>query len=108
MNTQQAREPIPVAKGGLLSLGRGHPIEIGCDSGAVWITQDNDPRDVVLNAGETFVTDRSGTVLVYALQPAVLTAHSLVEPVPGSLWNSLASRFRSGDATRGLALSSAG
>ena len=104
MNTPQHRELIPVAKGSLLSLGQGNQVEIGCESGAVWITQDNDPRDVVLNAGERFVSDRSGTVLVYALQPTVLTANSLVERTHGSFWNFLASKLRSSSASPRLAM----
>jgi len=105
MNNQQTRELIPVAKGSLLSLGEGNRVEIGCESGALWITQDNDPRDVVLNAGEAFVSDRPGTVLVYALQPATLTANSLVERTQGSFWNFLASKLRPADSTRGMAMS---
>ncbi len=105
MKTKQARELIPVAKGSLLSLGQGKPVEIGCESGVVWITQDNDPRDVVLNAGERFVSDRPGTVLVYALQPTVLTANSLVERTQGSFWNFLAAKLRPGASSRELALS---
>ncbi len=104
MNSPQNRELIPVAKGGLLSLGDGGKVEIGCESGAVWITQDNDPRDVVLNAGEHFVSDRTGTVLIYALQPAVLTANSLVERTHGSFWNFLASKLRSTSASPQLVM----
>lgn len=106
MKSPQTRELIPVAKGSLLSLGQGQ-VEIGCESGSIWITQDNDPRDVVLGRGETFVSDRPGTVLVYALQPAVLTANSLVERTHGSFWSFIAARLRPAASTRGLAWSSA-
>ncbi|RJG06983.1 DUF2917 domain-containing protein [Noviherbaspirillum cavernae] len=33
-------------------------------SGTVWITQDRDPRDVVLQAGESFTLDRNGAALL--------------------------------------------
>lgn len=105
MKTKQAREMISVAKGSLLSLGQGNSVEIGCESGAVWITQDNDPRDVVLNAGESFVSDRPGIVLVYALQPTVLTANSLVERTQGSFWHFLAAKLRPTGSSRQLAMS---
>ena len=47
---------------------RGDRVE--CLDGSVWITQDGDPRDVVLDAGESFTLDRPGTALVYALADA--------------------------------------
>lgn len=33
-------------------------------SGSVWITQDGDVRDVVLDAGQSFIPDRDGDVVV--------------------------------------------
>ncbi len=41
-------------------------------SGAVWITQDWDIRDIVLEAGQSFAIDRPGTVLVSALDQATV------------------------------------
>ena len=98
MQTNARRELIPVPKGNLLSLGQGGSVEIGCESGIVWITQDNDVRDVVLNAGEHFVSDRPGTVLVYALQPTVLTATAGSAPQAASFWQWIAAKLRSGPA----------
>lgn len=49
-----------------------HPagIQLTCREGSVWITLDDDPRDFVLEAGETFRTDQNRRALIYALQPA--------------------------------------
>ena len=40
---------------------RGRRVE--CLSGCLWITQDGDPRDVVLEAGQAFEFDRDGALL---------------------------------------------
>lgn len=39
-------------------------------SGEVWITQDGDPRDLVLGPHECFTLDRTGRVLVSAVRDA--------------------------------------
>jgi len=46
---------------------------VACLDGQVWITQQHDPRDVVLEAGQCFVLDRHGLALVFALQDTILT-----------------------------------
>jgi hypothetical protein len=39
---------------------------IECLRGSIWITQDGDPRDIVLGAGEAFDFDRRGNALLSA------------------------------------------
>lgn len=51
-----------------LRARRGERIE--CQSGELWITQDGDPRDVVLGPRECFTLDRAGTAVVSALKDA--------------------------------------
>jgi hypothetical protein len=41
-------------------------LAVTCLAGAVWITQADDPDDIVLEAGEEFVLDRPGLALVSA------------------------------------------
>ncbi|MEO6362675.1 MAG: DUF2917 domain-containing protein [Caldimonas sp.] len=43
---------------------------VECVSGILWVTQDGDRRDVVLEAGEGFDFDRSGDALLSALADA--------------------------------------
>lgn len=47
-----------------------HGERIECRSGELWITQDGDPRDIILGPHECFTLDRSGTAVVSALRDA--------------------------------------
>ncbi len=42
--------------------------EIRCLEGILWVTQEGDPRDYILEPGETFVTHRKGKVVLQALK----------------------------------------
>ena len=57
----------PLAKGRIRRVH--HPLgqRVECVSGALWVTQDGDPRDIVLNAGESFAFDQRGDALISAL-----------------------------------------
>ena len=65
-------------KGQLMALRgrRGESIE--SRRGAVWVTQDGDLNDVVLDAGQTHVLERDATVLIQALDAACVS----VQPSP--------------------------
>ena len=88
------RTSTTLVKGGHLRFTPKSPVEIGCDVGTLWITQDNDTRDVVLTAGERFTSDRDGTVLVYALEPATVTTARKVDAALPSLRDVLFERLR--------------
>ena len=60
-------------------------VQIACRSGSVWITLDNDNKDYVLEAGESFTTSVHARALVYALGTARLDlaeCHSRNETTP--------------------------
>jgi DUF2917 family protein len=56
-------------------------LEIRAVAGTVWVTQANDPRDIVLGRGRSFVLDRKGVAVAYALLD---DAAIVVSEVPGS------------------------
>jgi len=59
---------------GLLDIRDGEGLAVTCVEGVVWITQSDDPRDIVVNAGRSFVLDRPGLALVAApIGPATIT-----------------------------------
>jgi Protein of unknown function (DUF2917) len=70
MNLVSTPAATRLAHRGMLQLRDHAGDRIDCLDGSVWITQDGDPRDVVLDAGEAFTLDRPGTAIVYALADA--------------------------------------
>jgi hypothetical protein len=50
-----------------------HPIEDGaghnikCLAGTLWLTQENDPRDIILSPGQSFTLDRPGKAVLVVL-----------------------------------------
>jgi hypothetical protein len=59
-------------RGAVLRVPEGLGRAVVCLEGCLWITVDDDPRDVVLDPGERHVFDRGGRVLVSALEPSAL------------------------------------
>lgn len=51
--------------------GIGHTVV--CHSGSIWVTQDGDARDVVLEAGESFTFDRDGPAVLQAFEPGAIS-----------------------------------
>ena len=78
--------------------GLGHSIV--CHSGTVWVTQDGDPRDVILRAGDAFTFDREGPALVQAFEPGAI---SIAQAQPPTRANRLAALLKSVLPGAGLA-----
>lgn len=58
---------IHVPRGGVIRLRDGEGTAVRCVAGAIWITLEQDERDIVLKPGENFVIDRGGLSLVCAI-----------------------------------------
>ena len=54
----------------LAGIDRGDAILV--TNGTLWVTQEGDPQDYVLSAGERFVANRHGSVVVEALTDAAM------------------------------------
>jgi len=63
---------------GALRLARGQTLKVTdalgsticCNEGSVWITEENMPKDVVLEAGGCYRLRRAGLALVHAFRDA--------------------------------------
>lgn len=51
-----------------LTLSRPADTQIECFKGCVWVTQDGDLRDIMLEAGQNLSISRPARVLVHALE----------------------------------------
>jgi hypothetical protein len=65
INTAHARLAVDNRRGLRLNAARG--TLLAAVKGTLWITIDNDPRDIVLDPGERFVVDTNEPLFVMAL-----------------------------------------
>lgn len=66
---QPLRHPlIDLPRGATLRVADGRAHVVAVFEGQVWLTQDGDPRDVILEAGDSFAFDSPGLVLVQAFR----------------------------------------
>ncbi|MEJ8835896.1 DUF2917 domain-containing protein [Ramlibacter sp. AN1133] len=45
-------------------------VRILCTAGSLWLTLDHDPRDVVLQPGDSFEAEAPRRLLIYAFEPS--------------------------------------
>jgi Protein of unknown function (DUF2917) len=75
-------------------IANGLGLKVTCLRGQVWLTQSNDPRDIILTSGNSFVLDRPGIAVVFAFTDA-LTQVGEPELVAGANENTPAGASRS-------------
>jgi hypothetical protein len=61
-----------LARRQVLVLNSAEAQRVECVSGSLWITQDGDCKDIVLEAGQYHETPCGGRMLAYAFEDAVL------------------------------------
>ena len=59
-------ESLALARGELVRLDAARGVEVLCESGRVWITQERDSRDLWLSAGESVHLTGQGLALLEA------------------------------------------
>lgn len=70
--TQQPRYQLSLAARELLEIPDVARVQVTCNQGSLWITLDNDRRDIVLETGENFFCTEHRRALVYAFEPSTL------------------------------------
>jgi hypothetical protein len=99
MNIRLNTTPVCLAKSQAVTLTDAKGSQIRCLSGGLWITQDRDPRDVVLQAGESFTLDRAGPAIVWAFAQSSVEVRAPQPPrrfaAIARRWGELAPRHRS-------------
>lgn len=88
MKTSSKLVALAMSKSSLYRLQKSAN-RITCQFGSIWITQDNDLKDIVLESGDSFTHEGVGDVLLYALEPAALLVHQdLASSTAKSNWPS--------------------
>ena len=70
MDIRLEHTAVKLSERDTISVVDGKGARIAVTEGSVWITQEHDPRDVLLQAGESFILDRDGATIVEALVDA--------------------------------------
>ena len=64
---------VQLADGQTLRVVDGAGTTVTCKEGTLWVTEENQPRDLVLEAGTRVRLKRAGLTLIQALTPATLS-----------------------------------
>jgi hypothetical protein len=78
MNIRLRTAPICLPKGQAALLDDARGAWVRCRGGSVWVTQEGDRRDVVLEPGDSVRIERDGMAVVSALRDASVD----VQPAP--------------------------
>jgi hypothetical protein len=71
---------LSLAHQGMFSVADAAGLQMRCREGSLWITLDHDTRDIVLSAGESFLTTEHRRAIIYAIGASSLS----LEMVPAA------------------------
>ena len=78
-------EPISLPARSVHRIEDAKGVRVSCVRGVTWVTQERDPRDLILAAGQSVVLDQPGLAIAYAFKDAVITlAPAMRLPAAGS------------------------
>ena len=83
--------PVRLPARAIHPIERGAGLQITVVGGPVWLTQARDARDVILARGQSFILDRKGRAIVYALKDAAIVVGPAGHIAPADLAVSAAS-----------------
>lgn len=72
-----------LARSSTITIWQPRGAVVECLEGCVWITLDEDIRDVIIDAGERFCPDRNSRALVHALETSRVRVARIAREGPG-------------------------
>ena len=72
MTTAPSPFDLTLAHKAMFSVSDACSVQITCHTGSLWVTLDDDPRDIVLNPGDSFLTTEHRRALIYAMEESSL------------------------------------
>ena len=64
---------LSLAHEAMFSVADASGVQVTCREGCLWVTLDNDTRDIVLSKGDSFSTTEHRRALIFALGPSSLS-----------------------------------
>jgi hypothetical protein len=81
---------LRLARRGLYEIPDVSGVDVACHEGSVWITLDDDPRDIILERGGSFRGTQRRRALIYAFEASELVVAPSVgksSPVPAPVFH---------------------
>jgi hypothetical protein len=83
MQIDISRSTINLARDGLIALRDAAGTRVFCQAGSLWITQEGEVKDAVLDSGEAFTVRNGGLTVITALRTSALALLEAPSAAPG-------------------------